>query len=117
MQITQEILRAAYNYLLETPPFNEWNLPDAEDVEFVVVKTDELHGLCAKPEKDRKFFTMGLSENKHKHTTSVMITMAHEMVHMHLSKIKYRGWRNHGDAFKKVAKEVCEYHGFDPGQF
>ena len=117
MTPTVDILKAAYAYLNETPPFNEWNLPDDDDVVFEIWTGTDWHGGCHPPYGNRAGYTIGISATTHSHTVSLISSTAHEMVHVHLHKIKYRGWKNHGPAFKALAKEVCDAHGFDPGQF
>ena len=116
MQLTSEILRAAYAYLVETPPFNEWNLPDAEDVNFAVTTGRVRQGRCCIWMDPT---TIEISDQYHTHTASLMLTMAHEMIHLHqfkngLKKTKH-SW--HGHLFQAYKQEVCTIHGFDPGQF
>jgi hypothetical protein len=125
MQLTPEILRAAYNYLSETEPFNKWNLPDGEDIGFKVTKPAKgtgramgcTHCIIHDP-GDRCEFSIDISENHHHHTASLMLTLAHEMIHVHQRhNCVNRGKNSHDAAFKKYALEVCASHGFDPGQF
>lgn len=122
MKLTPDILRAAYAYLAETEPFVGWNLPDAEDVVFKVTNKTRVHGECHTMEHGlrtcRFSFAIDISQPKHLYTASLMMTMAHEMVHVHqrhscinLTK------KAHGKDFRALAKEVCDAHGFDPGQF
>ena len=124
MTLTEDILRAAYAYLAETPPFNKWNLPDAEDVKFVVGTRGRDQGECrtvvysqGTPD-ERCDFTIMISKWHHNYTFTLLQTMAHEMVHVHQRhNCINRGKRSHGTDFKALALEVCECHGFDPGQF
>src|ERR1700681_4999961 len=116
MNLTPEILRAAYNYLSETEPFHGWNMPDAEDLKFVVTHGRARQGRCC---LDHNSAIIEISDAYHKHTSSLMETMAHEMIHLHhyqsgLKKTKH-SW--HGKVFWAFAREVCAAHGFDPGQF
>jgi 3-hydroxy-3-methylglutaryl CoA synthase len=114
------MLRAAYAYLAETPPFNGWNLPDQEDIEFRVTNTNRVHGeLHTLIDENEKFkFTIDISRKGHTHTASLILTMAHEMVHVHQRHNRINVTSvSHGKDFKILAKEVCDEHGFDPGQF
>lgn len=120
MTLTADILRAAYAYLAETDPFVGWNLPDAEDVGFEVVTNKTFHGACWAPKMTPTGkFHIAISGVKHNHTQSLMLTMAHEMVHVHEYQTALRkpSYRKHGKVFRGFAAEVCAEHGFDPGQF
>jgi hypothetical protein len=124
MELTPDVLRAAYNYLSETEPFNKWNMPDAEDIVFKVVnkgaRNNRMQGCVHTTihSGDRCEFVIDISERHHYHTVSLMLTMAHEMIHVHQRhNCINRGKNSHDAAFKKYALEVCAAHGFDPGQF
>jgi len=120
MILTVDAMRAAYAYLAETEPFKDWNLHDAEDVEFKVTRIARVYGETHTTVRDDgKFeFTIDLSGVKHTHTASIMVTMAHEMVHVHQRHncINLTN-KAHGADFHALAAEVCTAHGFDPGQF
>jgi hypothetical protein len=115
MELTEDMLRGAYAYLSETPPFNGWNLPDAEDVSFVVAHSRKRQGRCH-VRSDGKF-KIEISDRYHTHTQSLMQTMAHEMVHVHEFQNGLSQYWAHGKVFKALRDEVCVAHGFDPGQF
>jgi hypothetical protein len=116
MQLTPKILRAAYAYLSETPPFDGWNLPDAEDVDFEVIRNRKMQGCCHVDFDPPKFKISALC---HEHSNSLLATMGHEMIHLHQwqngLKKKKHVW--HNKTFWALAREVCAIHGFDPGQF
>ena len=116
MQLSPAILEAAYAYLAETPPFNEWNMPDAEEVIFEVSQSKRKQGHCQCAPNDGGTFKIMISDRYHEYTNSLMNTTAHEMVHVHQYRTGlHKTW--HGRAFTALAKEVCDAHGFDPGQF
>jgi hypothetical protein len=115
MDLTPDILRAAYAYLAETPPFDGWHMPDAEDVKFEVIGGGGYNGWCEFPWKATGQFRIQISGKYHKHSVSTLRTVAHEMVHVHMFRTKM-GMR-HGKVFKALAAEVCAAHGFDPGEF
>jgi len=120
MVITPDILRSAYAYLSETPPFNEWNLPDADDVTFKIIGTRNPYGMCHTfgGNWDRPRYEIWVSGVSHTQTYTLLATMAHEMVHVHQRHNRInRTKRAHGADFRALAKEVCNAHGFDPGQF
>src|SRR5438128_409565 len=102
LPITPETLAAAYDFLNTTPPFSKWNLPESDDVKFIVSKSDrdiaayrwngEQHTIC-------------LSAKFIGHTLTLYIYLAHEMVHMHLEErgIESRtgGPDTHNAAYRK----------------
>jgi hypothetical protein len=114
LTFTSETLRAAYNYLNETPPFNKWNLPDGDDVEFQVVCDPTLFGWH---KFNGKRHSIGISTSCVCHTGTLIQKMAHEMVHAHERRSISCGAIGHSKAFKRWAAQVCKLHGFDPGAF
>lgn len=118
LPLTTEMLEASYEFLKTTPPFCNWNLPDAEDIRFFVnrktkSKLAEYQWLGDRHSISMCAFGIG-------HTSTLMRTMAHEMVHLHLEQM---GWESRGNenvhnlAFRKFASEICKIHGFDPKAF
>lgn len=124
MEFTPDILRAAYAFLAETEPFSGWNMPDAEEVEFVVTNSRVRCGRCHTyellegPLKRSYRFKVEISDTLHAYPVRMLETMAHEMVHIHLREAEgYKGKDSHGKEFRAVAATVCVAHGFDPGAF
>jgi hypothetical protein len=111
LPLSTEVLRAAYDYLEATPPFCKWNLPQGEDVHFRVVKTNRW---SAQHWKWANGHHIDISRGKIGQTITLMVAMAHEMVHLHLKHNKCDDKGMHGLAFQKCCRQVCEYHGFDP---
>lgn len=113
LRFTPETLQAAYAFLAETPPFDKWNLPDAEEIKFKVARNPNMHGwhdhLGGK-------HTIAISRPCVGSTMNLIVTMAHEMVHVREWQLKVRGV-HHGAAFKKLAHTVCKHHGFDHTMF
>ena len=64
--------------------------------------------------KNSRYFTIRLNRN---HSDDIIKTLAHEMVHVHEFKNGLDHYWVHGKVFKALAKEVCDAHGFDIGQF
>lgn len=113
MILTKDTLRACYDFLNETAPFNRWNLPDGEDVSFCVVRDPSLFGWYL---LDGDKHIIGISETTVGHTDTLIRTMSHEMVHLH--EHNSGPCRNgHRRAFRAYAKQVCAAHGFDPRAF
>ena len=59
-----------------------------------------------------------VSEKKHGHISSLVESMAHEMIHVRqrITKSETKG-ADHNAEFKVLAKRVCTSLGFDYGQF
>lgn len=111
---SSETLRSAYNYFNETPPFNKWNLPDGDDVEFKVTRERGTYGWHT---FDGKKHVIAVSSASVSHTMTLLSTMAHEMVHVHERSNGACGVAGHGKAFKRWAAQVAKAHGFDPKGF
>lgn len=108
LHITPEILAGAYAFLRGTPPFTRWKLPPAHDVKFKVTKSLTDAGYCAGNE-------IGLSAKCSAHSHSMLATMAHEMIHLHLDRKGVKS--HHGPDFQRCAKRVCDVHGFDQRRY
>lgn len=115
--LTPEVLAAAYDYLCTTPPFVDWNLPDSEDVTFRVIRS-------------RKVFAQYIYDGDHTievssamvgQTKTLMETMAHELIHVHLRltgmESKSGNPNTHNMPFRKLAAKVCAVHGWDVKAF
>lgn len=113
--LNRDALRAAYDFLCETPPFCKWNLPDSDEIEFKVCKDRALQGWHLIDGKKR---TIAVSSGSVGHTATMLEVMAHEMIHVHESHSNAcsRG-AEHSAAFKRWAAQVCKIHGFDPKSF
>jgi hypothetical protein len=111
--VTPDILRACYNFLNETLPFNRWNLPDGDDVEFRVVRDPGLFGWYL---LESGKHIIAVSSATVGHTDTLIRTMAHEMVHAHEHSVGPCK-KGHSRAFWAYAKQVCNAHGFDPKAF
>lgn len=105
LKLTPEILAHAYEFLRSTPPFRRWKLPPYSGFQFRVTKHLDryAHFNPAIPE-------IAVSERKVGHTHTLLVAVAHEMVHA-------SGPLGHGAAFKRKADLVCKHHGFDPKEF
>lgn len=115
LRLNQDMLHAAYAYFAETEPFVRWNLPDAADVRFKVVKSRECFAWHDK--KRGKSHIIAVSSNLVATTMKLMETMAHEMCHLYVAQHSIRDSSSHGRAWQKARDRVCFYHGFDPKSF
>ena len=117
LPLTEETIRAAFEYLITTPPFNSWNL-DGDDLMFSVAKDPFNYGwhLAWGRGKKRKRAIV-VSARRVGHTMTLLMTVAHEICHHHLDLTGQATGAEHNAAFKKIAEQVCAVHGFDPRSF
>ena len=114
MHLTPEILEAAYEYLRATPPFARWKLPPGDEVAFRVLVTRDI---CGQHRHDGKQHIIDVSTGRHEHTASLMITMAHEMVHLAQALRATETAGDHNREFQRLGRLVCRHHGFDSKEF
>lgn len=115
LPLTKEILASAYDFLCSTPPFNKWGMPESEDVQFIITRNRTVSGIHSF-HKGKHY--IGVSRFKVGHTSTLVVLMAHEMLHLHISHTGMaKGEADHGRTFFKLAKQVCKVHGFDPHEF
>lgn len=115
LHLTPEIVEAAYEVLRLTKPFNRWKLPDPDEIEFRAVKmTGQDQAYCV---HDGKRHVIAIAINKHTSLHSLIPTLAHEMLHMHLDRAYPRDRAHHGKRFHRHADQICRHHTFDRGQF
>lgn len=116
MRLTPDLLASAYDLLRHTKPFEGWNLPEAEDIRFEVLRTRKLWGDCALMGDGRN--RIRLSSTRHTRLTTVLATMAHEMIHLHLDRCGAKDSSDHGVAFRQLRDKVCRVNPeFDPETF
>lgn len=122
MKLTPEFLASGYDFLRHAKPFSGWNLPEPEDIRFGVLRTSYF-GDCG---RDDKGPYIRVSERMHDRCVTVMMTLAHEMIHLHMHSVacgaRHKRLRtdsaNHGPAFRGFAKQVCAaFPEFDPVTF
>lgn len=111
LKLTPARLRAAYNFLDLCPPFDGWNLPDAEDVTFVVSRTHHYGDFVLEGRNHR----IAVSQRKNVTIATLLATMAHEMIHVHQA---LQGLEIKDNAFFSLqADKVCKELNFDRGTF
>lgn len=118
MRLTPDLLAAAYSLLRETEPFRRWNLPDAEEIRFEVVKTRAWQGEYVSWQGEHSH-RIRISQWFHKRIIRLLETMAHEMLHLHMREAGAKqDSHRHGPAFKKLCRLVLRHHPeFDPVGF
>jgi hypothetical protein len=114
LPLTPELLAACYDFLAATKPFCNWQLPDSETIQFKVLRTRERYG---DHQMDGSQHVIRVSSGKVGHTMTLVETMAHELIHVHMAETGMAGSAEHGAAFHRLAEQVCRVHGFDPKDF
>ena len=112
LPLTPALMESTYAWLLLTPPFSRWGMPECNTVQFIVTRSRKAHAdhllICGA-------HSIRMSSHSIKRTFALIETMAHEMVHIVCDRAGVKG--EHGPAFRKRAALVCKHHGFDPGLF
>lgn len=116
ISLTPDLLRATYDRLIETSPFNRWNLPSGEDIKFRVVRDFATQGWYSFAPGSPH--TICVSRNLVGYLSTLDPLMAHEMIHLH-ERVSgaCKSGIEHSAAFKKWVLQVCAVHGWDPKYF
>ena|SRR3990167_5353870 len=119
--LTPEALRASYEYLRSTKPFNGWNLPAAEEVEMKVVSISDIAGDHSTYRRQhwKKYgrHIIRISDKTVSSTDRLLRTMAHEMIHVGQEECGTATKGEHNKDFYKRLQAVAHIHGFDSKWF
>lgn len=107
MKLTPELLGHAYDYLCCTEPFSKWNMPPSEDIKFLVIKTADRFAHYQLVDGVHNIAVSTRWVNRHQ---SLLSTLSHEMVHLHVRSAGIRQRNAHGKVFQRLADEVCKHH-------
>ena len=107
--VTRSTCVAVYELLIQLPPIKAWKLPPSKDLIFVVRNMPDVYGMF-EPEPHK----ITISSAKHAHLDTIIRTMAHEMIHLHLYCRKDPDWDKHTKVFLDAAAKVSHTLGFDP---
>jgi hypothetical protein len=110
LKLTPELLRSVYDMIVQTDTKFWAAMPASKNLKFAVVKSQAFYA-----ETDGE--VLRVSEAKNGHIDSVIISVAHEMVHVLRQKKGFSDWDRHGAAFNKMARRVSKRCGFDPKSF
>jgi len=113
--ITENNIANLYTALIEFPVFEEYKLPPASKVDFVIVHDESMCGQYEPPQSgDPHIIT--ISTARHTHLYPVLMTLAHEIIHMcvYLESPKTDRYTSHKGLFLKLQKRVANHLGFDP---
>jgi len=107
----QSMPESAYKLLSLTRPFHRWKMPPSSALRFVVCKYTPNVGEL---EFDGSNITLRVSQTRNGQLSSLLITVAHEMLHLRLLKMGLANWEQHDTkAWKRGVNLICSAHGWD----
>ena len=104
-------LAACYEFLRSLEPFNRFDMPHADEIEFTVIADARVHGVYWL--KAKNTHEIALSRATNGHTSTVLLFMAHEMIHLYQAINHTRNKNMHNAEFMRIAEEVCTIQGYD----
>lgn len=110
------MLETAYEYLRSTSPFKSWKLPPVEEIELAVTRHRDREGDHCVYRRTQDHI-IRVSAAAIKTTDALMQVMAHEMCHAYQEQTKTARRGEHNTEFKRLAKRVCRYHGWETAHF
>ena len=116
LHLTPSVLEAAYLYLRATEPFRTWRLPEGEDVTFRITNSVHYLGTHRRSRLGHPIITVSM--HRVGHTETLLCTIAHEICHLVQARdgTETKG-TIHNAEFYKLAKRVCNRHGWDAKEF
>ena len=113
--INENAIANLYSALSDMPIFDEYKLPPASRVDFLIVHDNSICGQYEPPEQGEPHL-ITISTARHVHLYSVLVTLCHEMIHMcvYLDSPKTEKYTSHKGLFLKLQKRVAKMYGFDP---
>ncbi|HXQ51150.1 MAG TPA: SprT-like domain-containing protein [Stellaceae bacterium] len=116
LRLTPEMLATAYEFLRVSAPFRAWKFPDADEVEFHVIRARDRRGHYCQGEGAPH--RIAVSAANVGHTETLIRTVAHEMIHLYQRERRSDTTNaEHNAEFLRLARLVCLHHGFDPRAF
>ena len=79
--ITENNIANLYSAIIEFPVFDEYKLPPASKVDFIVVNDPSMYGQYEPPEQGEPHI-ITISTAKCGHLDTVIKTLCHEIIHM-----------------------------------
>jgi len=109
VKITPEGCASLYDALRAQYPFCDWSLPEADEVEFHVVRSRRVYGTYHYGDDH----AITVSERIVGHWSTLSETIAHEMIHLYQSLRNTQSRAEHNAEFRGLAALVCREFGFD----
>ena len=113
--ITENAIANLYSAMTEMSIFDEFKLPPASRVDFVIVDDVSICGQYEPPEAGEPH-VITISTARHSHLYPVLMTLCHEICHMclYITSPKTDDYTSHKGLFLKLQKRVAKMYGFDP---
>lgn len=109
IRITPKVIAACYEFIRHTEPFCQWKLPSAKRIKFTVNRQKAEFGFHLTDGKDHE---IQISNRTVGHCMTLIETVAHEAIHVRQTQLGHK--TGHGKDFKRMARQVCRLHGYDP---
>lgn len=115
LPMNREMLVRTYELLAGTPPFSRWKMPPSSEVGFQFLNAENTRGAFRIEKSTRGARpTIYISRGCVGTLYVLLVTMAHEMVHLHEDTVhRARGDVMHSGRFRRLAAQVCKHHLFD----
>ena len=112
LKLTPDLLAGTYQLLVVTQPFVSWRLPHSDEVEFHISRHKDNRGQYWRTAK--KDHAIEISARLIGNLHWLLLTMAHEMVHLYQSEHGHETPNaQHNAHWYKMAKKVCLAHEWD----
>jgi hypothetical protein len=115
LRLTPDTLAAAYDFLRTTDPFKAWKLPHSDEVAFHVTRNPKVFADFSTDEDGGPLIRVSSAKNGH--TATALMSMGHEMLHLHQYLSGLDKGSEHNPDFKRKAKRICQIHGWDEHLF
>lgn len=117
-KLTNERLALAYDFLATCAPFDDWNLPSSDEMEFGRTRDRTCRGWHDITVR-RGVLVKRIRINPHKVTTidTLYQVMGHEMIHVHENATGMMTRAQHSETFMILADQVCRLYGWDVETF
>ena len=110
--ITEQTIRATYEYLLIFPPFNRWKMIAAEDLTFLVVAFTSEYAQYNPQKKEFRVSHVNVGKQ-----LTLLKKVAHEMIHVHEDALGIYTKTHDTPFFLRCRDQVCRHFDFDPFDF
>ena len=112
MKLTPAIVRNLYSAIYCMKPFDRWNMPLPEEIQFIVDKDPAVMGSYLYDTGEDYEHTITISAARCGHLDTVIRVLCHECIHM--SRQKTNKWTHHDKEFRSRAHRISSELGFDP---
>lgn len=113
MKLTSAIIKNLYSAVYCMKPFDKWNMPLPEEINFIVDKDPATMGTYLYDDGGKFEHIITISEARCGSIDTVLKVLFHECIHM--SRHKTQRWSHHDKEFRNRAHRIAKELGFvDP---